>query len=448
MATPLHIVSGFLGAGKTSAIRAQLEQRAGERLAVIVNDFGEASLDELTLAEGKPFRITNIPGACVCCTAPDGFVAALGAVLDQGPDRILIEPTGLARPQDLIDTIRRSPHRGRVELLPLVVLLDPGQLDSGEHEDLLREQADGADVVVANRIDLASAAQLERFDRWVEALWPAPLAVHLTTHGALPPAALEWPAGEGPRLPALRTSQHDHGHASTDGFSARSLRWAPDRVFSRDRLNAAVKRLVDGESGAPLARLKGIFRTQEGVLRLEVAGGVVDARATSFRRDSRVDLIVHGAGDGPLQRAETWLVEALLGDDELRLSAERIELTLADGSARLLDRDLLLSLDDPVDDVSTIIPDRKGAAARISSLWRALELPAAGHVVIVAADGFASEPVPVDTLCQGVLLHTLEGRPLAADKGGPFRLLIPAQANPPSGACANVKAVARLVHRG
>ena len=219
-------------------------------------------------------------------------------------------------------------------------------------------------------------------------------------------------------------------------------------MFSRDRLNAAVKRLVDGESGAPLARLKGIFRTQEGVLRLEVAGGVVDARATSFRRDSRVDLIVHGAGDGPLQRAETWLVEALLGDDELRLSAERIELILADGSARLLDRDLLLSLDDPVDDVSTIIPDRKGAAARISSLWRALELPAAGHVVIVAADGFASEPVPVDTLCQGVLLHTLEGRPLAADKGGPFRLLIPAQANPPSGACANVKAVARLVHRG
>ena len=73
---PVHIVAGFLGAGKTTAIRAQLDARRGERVAVIVNDFGEASFDEVSLAEGEPFRITNIPGGCVCCTAPEGFVAA------------------------------------------------------------------------------------------------------------------------------------------------------------------------------------------------------------------------------------------------------------------------------------------------------------------------------------------------------------------------------------
>ena len=442
MATPLQIVSGFLGSGKTTAIRAQLEQRTGERVAVIVNDFGEASIDELTLAEGEPFRITNIPGACVCCSAPEGFVDALGAVLDQGADRILIEPTGLARPQDLVDTIRRSPHGGRVEIAPLVVLVDPGQLDAGEHADLLREQAEGADVVVANRSDLASAEQLERFERWAAALWPAPLSVHRTRHGVLPAAALDWPEGEGPRLLAKHTA-----HGSTDGFAVRSLRWAPDRVFSRDRLFAAVQRLLQGEAGAALARLKGIFRTQEGVVRLEVAGGVINERSSSFRRDSRVDVILRADGDAALERAAEWLAQALLSDGERRLSVERIELALEDGRARLIDRDLLRSLDDPVADVSTIIPERKGAAARISALWRALELPQDGHVVIVAGDGFASEPVPVDTLCQGLLLHTLEGRPLPADKGGPFRLLIPKEASPPSGACANVKAVARLVHR-
>ena len=68
----------------------------------------DASLDETELSSSEPFRITNIPGGCVCCTAPEGFVAALGAILAQAPDRLIIEPTGLARPQDLVDTIRRG----------------------------------------------------------------------------------------------------------------------------------------------------------------------------------------------------------------------------------------------------------------------------------------------------------------------------------------------------
>ena len=90
MPVPVQIFSGFLGAGKTTAIRAQLAQRTGEKVAVIVNDFGEAGFDEAVLAEGEPFRITNIPGGCVCCTAPEGFVDALGAVLAQQPDRLII----------------------------------------------------------------------------------------------------------------------------------------------------------------------------------------------------------------------------------------------------------------------------------------------------------------------------------------------------------------------
>ncbi|MCG8590439.1 MAG: hypothetical protein MJE66_14210, partial [Proteobacteria bacterium] len=112
---PVHIIGGFLGTGKTTLIRDQLAQRGDENVAVIVNDFGEASLDEATLASSgdAPFAITNIPGGCVCCTAPEGFVDALGATLETGPDRLLIEPTGLARPQDLVDTIQRSPHRDR-----------------------------------------------------------------------------------------------------------------------------------------------------------------------------------------------------------------------------------------------------------------------------------------------------------------------------------------------
>jgi G3E family GTPase len=451
----VHIVSGFLGAGKTTLIRAQLAARRGERVAVIVNDFGEAGLDEQALGEGEPFRITNIPGGCVCCTAPEGFVAALGAVLDAAPDRVIIEPTGLARPQDLVDTIRRSPRRDAVEVGPVLVLVDPRQLAPGKLGELplLRTQAEAADVLVATHTDLCSAEDLERFEAWGSGLWPPPVAVHRAAHGSLDPAQLDWPEGEGARAPRAQMrapsahDPHDHGPSSLAGFAARSWRWAPGAVFSRERLLDALARLASGAAGAPRARLKGIFRTQEGVFRIEVAAGDVIDRPSAYRRDSRVDVILAGEDPAALERAGSWLEGALLRDAELRLDLERIELVLPEGQVYLIDRERLDALPDPVPDIAALFPKRSGRAARIARLWQALGLAPEGRAVVVAGDGFASEPVDVAILCQGFLLHSLGDAPLPPDQGGPFRLLIPEQAGAPLGACANVKGVAKLVVR-
>ena len=135
---------------------------------------------------------------------------ALGAVLAQRPDRLLIEPTGLARPQDLIDTIRRCPHGEALELAPVVVMVDPRQLAAPESSALLREQAQVADLLVANRTDLASEAELAAFDRYAAELWPAPIAVLRTQHGILPRALLDWRAGEGPRSERQHEARPPH----------------------------------------------------------------------------------------------------------------------------------------------------------------------------------------------------------------------------------------------
>jgi G3E family GTPase len=446
---PVQIVSGFLGAGKTTAIRAQLQARKGERIAVIVNDFGEASLDEVALAEGEPFRITNIPGGCVCCTAPEGFVDALGAVLAQRPDRLLIEPTGLARPQDLVDTIRRCPHGAELELAPVVVLVDPHQLavqaERGDDTSraLLREQAQVADLLVANRTDLASESELAAFERYAAELWPAPLAVLRTRHGVLPPERLDWPAGEGPRRRPVHEHEHDHA-PSTSGHHARSWHWSPEVVFSGRRLRDALSALVSDPS---VARLKGIFRTEEGVSRLEIAGGVLHDRLTSFRRDSRADAIAR-SDERALDRIGAALAAAVLRDEERRIDPNRIELVLPDGRVHAVDRASLAALPRGIDDVAADFPKRSGAAARIEALFESLALPAVGTAVVVAGDGFASEPVPLSVLWQGVLLRSLDGAPLPASQGGPFRLLIPDSASAEPISCANVKGVAKVVLRG
>lgn len=449
MPVPVQIISGFLGAGKTTAIRAQLEARRDERVAVIVNDFGEASIDEAALEEGEPFRITNIPGGCVCCTAPEGFVDALGAVLAEAPDRLLIEPTGLARPQDLIDTIRRCPHRDAFALQPLVVLVDPHQLAAPQDEAsraLLEEQLQAADLLVANRCDLADDAEIEAFERIAGELWPPPLRIYRTEQGRLPPEVLGWPPGEGGRAPRQieELPLHAHGDASTAGHRARSWRWSSEVVFSGRRLREALSKWAGG--GEPVARFKGIFRTEEGVSRLEIAGGVLHDRTSSHRRDSRADAIVAG-GEEALDRIGEALTAAVLGEDELRLDAKRIEWVLPDGRVHGLDRDALLALPGGIDDVSGLFPKRAGAAARVEAVFEALGLPERGSAVVVAGDGFASEPVDLAVLRRGVLLHSLEGEALPAKQGGPFRLLIPEDASPEPVSCANVKGAAKVVIR-
>src|SRR6476646_10279938 len=156
----VHVIAGFLGAGKTTVLRHLLAGRpAGERVAVVVNDFGEAAIDATLVGEGRDLR--EIRGACVCCTAPDGFVAAVGELLDH--DRILVEPTGLAHPEDLVDTLRRAPYADRIAIAPLIVVVDPRHVTSA---------IEVADVIVANRTDLASAEELDAFRARVRALWP------------------------------------------------------------------------------------------------------------------------------------------------------------------------------------------------------------------------------------------------------------------------------------
>ena len=458
MAIPVHIVSGFLGAGKTTAIRAQLEARRGEQIAVIVNDFGEAALDEVALSEAEPFRITNIPGGCVCCTAPEGFVAALGAVLEGEPDRLIIEPTGLARPQDLVDTIRRSPHRERLELGPVLVIVDPRRVAGaeGEARELLLAQVDAADVLVANRTDLCSAAELEAFDAWAGSLWPPPLLLRHALHGQLSPADFEWPESEGSRLPRALSpapggAGHPHSHSSqghsTAGFAARSWRWAPDLIFSSERLRSTLTQLAKGQGGPPLERFKGIFRTREGVFRYDVAGGELHEATSGHRRDSRADAVFTADASGGLDDAAGRLEAAVLSPEEIEASGTQIEVALPGGRAHVLDREQLDELPDGVGDVSSLFPKRAGSAARVGRLLESLGVTSKGTAVVVAADGFASEPVPLAALAQGLLLHSLDGEPLPQKQGGPFRLLIPDDVPDAPPSCANVKAVTRVVIR-
>lgn len=438
MRVPVHIVGGFLGVGKTTALTALVGSRAGrERAAIVVNDFGEAAIDAIRLdADAAPGQVRNIAGGCVCCTAPEGLVRVLGELLDvTRPDRIYIEPSGLARPRDVVDMLTRGGLSARVDLRPIVVLVDPERHDPSDA--LMREQWEGADVLVLNRTDLASAGALARVREAVAGTWPPFLRVVETTHGALPADLPDWTRTEAPRC----TDAHDHAghdhaghdhaeHTVADSTAAHvglSRMLGPDVVLGWSVLEAALRR-------PEIVRFKGMFRTDIGWLRVDRAGGVVDARATPWRRDSRYDLILAaGADPAPIVDA---IAAAVLSPEAA--GAPDITLVDADANAMTIGAAGLARLG--AIDVAAHVPGRVGTAVRLADVVALLAPAADARVVLSAADGLIADPVRVDALADALLVYALDGGPLPDRQGGPFRVLVPAGAS----ACANVKALNRI----
>ena len=128
---PCTIVTGFLGAGKTTLVRHLVENANGRRLAIIVNEFGDIGFDGSFLAacgiEGcQDEDIVELANGCICCTVADDFVPALNKLLDRAdpPEHILIETSGLALPKPLVQAFQWPAIRSRVTVDGVIAVID------------------------------------------------------------------------------------------------------------------------------------------------------------------------------------------------------------------------------------------------------------------------------------------------------------------------------------
>ena len=422
--TPVHVIGGFLGAGKTTPVIGLLRALPNERIAGVVNDFGTARIDDAVIAATGLATVAEIAGACVCCTAPEGLGSSLKKLLDEvKPDRILIEPTGLGRPQDIVDTLRRGPLRDRIMVGPVVVVMDPSS--ASRTDPLVVEQVEAADVVLLNHADRASEHATKDVHAWLATFWPGPARVAVATRGEVAPDVLLAPVGPRPHRDAAQ------GH-STRGYVSRSGSW-PEAVFRRDRLLAAITALP-----TEIVRVKGLFRTDEGTFLIERAGGATHDRTSPRRTDSCVDVI----GTTGVDEALSALEACRLTDGERALARDAVELRFEGVTVRL-DRTALAALPG-VDDIGALVPKRRGQAASVAAVWDRASVPDDAEVVFVAHDGLATLAVAAGGVRDGYLVHSLGDGPLPDADGGPIRLLIP---GPGTSACANVKGVAQIVVR-
>lgn len=323
---PVNLVTGFLGVGKTTAVVDLLKHKpAGSRWAVLVNEYGDVSIDGALIEGDAPDGVTvrEVGGGCVCCaSAPYLQVALHFLLLDAKPERLVIETTGLGHPARLLDTLRRS-YADRLEVRATLGLVDPADFARPEMRanPIFVDQVQLADVVVMNKLDTATPELVADFQAWAEGLFPPKLLIAGTTRGRLDPAWLDLTASD-ERVPLFPEAHAHPNHSSTlqgpgtivPGLSSRypsppgvrpaCCGWVfpPDVVFSLERLRP----LLADTPG--VTRLKGVFRTEHEWYAFNRTRDATTESATAYRRDSRVEVFADGMNWDEFEAALTACV--------------------------------------------------------------------------------------------------------------------------------------------
>jgi G3E family GTPase len=278
---PLHLIAGPLGVGKTTAIRRFVAE-SPEFIAVLVNDFGETGYDASFIAEAggsDRLRVESIPGGCLCCTSAAQLLPALKMLCARPEvERIIIEPSGVALLEPLVRLLRSAKREFGFELCPIIVLFDPFKTPSVMLHQIpfFRSFADYAGIAVLNRCDLSAPEAIERLFQCLENWTPPKLRVIQTAHGELPPEIFDLRGAVG-----QPSGAHQH-HADIPSAGA----FRSHGIFPLDGLLRLLKKEME-----QLARFKGIFNTDQGWHRIEIAGGILSAVPASTARQTGAEWV-------------------------------------------------------------------------------------------------------------------------------------------------------------
>ncbi len=175
---PTLVIGGYLGAGKTTLVNHLLRHAAsgagGQRIAVLVNDFGSINIDA-SLITGQQGEVMSLAGGCVCCSFGADLVGMLGQVVrrEPPPDVVLIEASGVALPASVARSARLA---AGVHVEGIVVLADAGTVQAMCQDpyvgDVLRQQLNDSDLVLLNKMDLVAAIALPGLLAWLRGAAP------------------------------------------------------------------------------------------------------------------------------------------------------------------------------------------------------------------------------------------------------------------------------------
>ena len=327
---PTNLITGFLGVGKTTAILHLLRNKpADEKWAVLVNEFGEIGIDGAILAQSGA-AIREVAGGCICCVANLPLQVGLNMLIArERPDRLLIEPTGLGHPQNIVDLLCGDYYSGLLVLQSIVALVDARKCADVRYtkNETFRDQLQIADRIVVNKVDQATAADVQALATFLSTFNPPASIFAQVEQGAIDPAwlhtahvprtqraqvpsahapasAVRNPLAPPPAPPPQLTEGQRCLRREGRGLGYFSCGWlfAADAVFGMNQLFGVLY-------GLPVQRLKGVVNTDRGAFVINMENGVLSVNDAGTAPESRIEII--NAEALPWQQIEEMLLTAL-----------------------------------------------------------------------------------------------------------------------------------------
>lgn len=313
-AVPTNIITGFLGVGKTSTILDLLAQKPKhERWAILINEFGEVGIDgslvQGFLKEDQQVFIKEVPGGCMCCAAGLPMQIALNQLLARAkPHRLLIEPTGLGHPIEVLETLDQPHYRDVLHIQKTITLIDARKLSDPRYTNhaTFNQQIDIADIVVGNKQDLYQESDHQALLDYLSTRNHAHLPVIFTDNGRL---NIDGLSGASDQLNMVKNRRkHDHSHDDAhgypqladnvalpengrlsvknqgEGFESIGWRFSPVNVFSRQAIITWIKSIR-------ATRLKAVVITSEGIFGYNLADDMLTEKELNDTLESRIELI-------------------------------------------------------------------------------------------------------------------------------------------------------------
>jgi len=328
-AIPTTLITGFLGVGKTTAILQLLANKPkNENWAVLVNEFGEVGIDSTLLAgnvnEGdsnkKGVFIREVPGGCMCCASGVPMQVALNQLISKAkPDRLIIEPTGLGHPKEVVDVLTSGKYQELISLQSIFCLVDARNLTDiryTEHPSFV-QQLKVADIILAAKADKYSAQDEENLSRYIASNNLSEKKLHLIKHGNIDPS---WLAQEHNAAivakPTIGIAAHskqkaahkmelayqkelESNHAQQtqleqngfielsnqgEGYFSKGWIFSNKYMFNYEQLMALITSLE-------VTRIKGVVLTNKGSYSFNKAGSDLSFDKVTTTQDSRIELI-------------------------------------------------------------------------------------------------------------------------------------------------------------
>lgn len=194
MRIPIIILSGFLGSGKTTLLLTLLEETKNRSLrpGILMNELGKQDVDGLILKEQANVTVQHLLDGCVCCSKKEELSGSLTLLLEQQPDVIFIELTGVANPDEISKTlaepelIRRVQTKHIITLLDAENVLDYNSIFASDKQlvQTLRKQLEVADLIIVNKTDLVRPDKLTKIDKVIRKQNTS-ASITYTTHGKI-----------------------------------------------------------------------------------------------------------------------------------------------------------------------------------------------------------------------------------------------------------------------